>query len=148
MNVICCWREGETSQKGTQYSSGARQHHAVLNCNLAYSLYLLWRVLDTWRRKHKAETGCMAISKLPFLGTSGISLPLIIRRCSFTGNSNRTQVQSCCWPFNHSVIWVKSEPSYTTKHWQVACTSTPAASAPAELRNWEGAPRESIPSSF
>lgn len=35
-------------------------------CNLAYLLYLLWQVLHTWRRKHKAETGCMAISKLPF----------------------------------------------------------------------------------
>lgn len=34
-------------------------------CSLAL-LCLLWQVFDTWRRKHKAETGCMAKSKCPF----------------------------------------------------------------------------------
>lgn len=32
---------------------------------LQSSLFAVF-ALDTWRRKHKAETGCMAISKLPF----------------------------------------------------------------------------------
>lgn len=68
-------------------------------CGLAYLLHLLWQVLDTWRRKQR-QVAWQYLS--PFLG---ISLALIIHRCSFTRNNyNRAGVQSCRWRFNHSIV--------------------------------------------
>lgn len=54
-------------------------------CNLAYLLYLLWQVLDKWRRKHKAETGSCQYLSCPFLGTSGIPYLLLYAGAALLG---------------------------------------------------------------
>lgn len=47
-----------------------------------------------------------------------------------------------------TVIQAKSEQSYTTKHWQGACTGAPTTSAPAELRTAREHPGKSRPGWF
>lgn len=42
----------------TEGHSVQQQSHTApcsIYCNIAYLLYLLWQVLDTWRRKHKTD---------------------------------------------------------------------------------------------
>lgn len=133
-------RQGETGRPHRTALSTAAEPHSTMQYLLQSSLFAVFALASLGHMEEKAQSRQVAWQYLrcPFLGMSGISLPLIICRCSFTGNNNGTQVQSCCWLFNHSVIWAKSEQSCTTKHWQVACTGAPAASTPAELAKLGG----------